>query len=150
MCATKTNRDPDPPKSSMPTVLRFFAAAPKEQIDIFGLLKKDIELRGMVRNPLKRIIELYPQSPIQFVPRSRQEADTESLLFELGSFLQMLSDHGPEGLWLENGLKKSSEWALVRRLSRLALERIGWEVAPPSLSIEDWRDLLIDWDSRDN
>jgi hypothetical protein len=39
--------------------------------------------------------------------------------------------------WSANSLRKAVEWLLVRRLARLALERIGWPLAMPEKPFMD-------------
>jgi hypothetical protein len=139
-----TKKSPNPPDLAFKALLQFVAARHEDQIRIFGSWKADRELQSAVENPLLAILELYPANPRDFVPQSKLDKDTDLLLFELQFFLEKLSCDDSRGLWFENGLKKRIEWALARRLAHLALERIGWEIHPPSLSQDTWRYLLID------
>ena len=68
-------------------------------------------------------------------------SQNETILGEIEALLKMMVHYQAKSraynrFWSAEALRESKEWKLVRRLSRMALEKLGWPAVIPDTTFE--------------
>jgi hypothetical protein len=150
----------DPCARQVCYLLQFLAASAEEQIAFAGALlpvraevmsdsaAADHDARWKLYwsedqgNPLVLLtVQLEDYLPIYSGLQENPLPPEETLLEEIAAllnlmvFFQAYSGHFNR-FWSAEALRESKEWRLVRRLSQIALAKLGWPVAMPDTSFE--------------